>query len=193
MLTATTVWWRLEHDAVSTEAERRVFKQCSAAVIAARMDAPWLPAFDLEGVADVSGDAKKLAKSVLKSIELPVKNMATCLPAMVEFTRQFKVMNADITASDVTRLLDISADLIKPASDALQMAATRQTAGEEPKGGDKIDFDSIQRVFHQQARVLLAWKTKHEQDIEIKLAEGNPAKLASVADAVGNIARFLGE
>lgn len=57
--------------------------------------------------------------------------------------------------------------------------------------GVTIDLESIQRVFNEQATVLQKWKEKHRKDIEAKLVEKSPAKLASVADAIENIINIL--
>lgn len=46
-------------------------------------------------------------------------------------------------------------------------------------------------MFGEQAAGLQKWKEKHREDIEVKLVEKSPAKLASVADAIENIAKVL--
>jgi hypothetical protein len=89
------------------------------------------------------------------------------------------------------QLLDSAVDLIEPASQALAEAAKSAARNKRPKDAVKVDLESIQRVFDEQAAVLQKWKEKHRQDIEVKLVEKSPAKLASVADAIENIASVL--
>jgi hypothetical protein len=93
----------------------------------------------------------------------------------------------------VTRLLDISVDLITPATEAFSKATKDATADTRSRDDPIVDLESIQRVFEEQSAQLQKWKVKHREDIVLKLAENNPAKLASVADAVENIAKVLGK
>jgi hypothetical protein len=187
------VWWNHEAAIASKKEEWRIaIEQCGAAVTTARDHAPWLPSFDPDDINDVGTDPDGSTAAVLRGVTLLVNNLENFLPSVVNFSRQYTIHNTDIDASDVARLLDISVDHIEPASEALSKAARRAADG-EPRDGVRVDFESIQRVFHEQAEALQKWKAKHRQDIETKLAEKNPAKLASASDAIMNIATLLGK
>ena len=106
---------------------------------------------------------------------------------MIEFCRQWRTQFDDVDASDVVALLDISVDLIAPAAEVLSKVEPPSKV--EPRS--RIDIESISRVFDEQASVLRKWKDKNRHTIETKLVSQSPAKLASAANAVGNIAKLL--
>jgi hypothetical protein len=86
----------------------------------------------------------------------------------------------------------MSVDLIAPAAKVLsQIDVNSSSSGSESK--PRLEMESINRVFDEQASVLRKWKDKNRHTIETKLVSQSPAKLASAANAVGNIAKLLSE
>lgn len=130
-------------------------------------------------------------QAVLGTIELVVHTLQSCLPSTTRMSRQYSMQSEDMLASDVTRLLDISVDLIDPASKAFSYVAEQSTTKDLAGNAATVEFQSIRRVFDEQAAILRDWNAKHTQDIELKLANNSPAKLASIADSVQRIVTIL--
>jgi hypothetical protein len=172
---------------------RRLVEQCITAMSQARSAFPALHGFDLDDLEDYPAEPGDITTFILSLVERLVNSLTDCLPAMIDFSRQFRPRNSSITASEVAELLGISVNLLEPASIALSAASKEEVVESRQEAGEEVDFNSIQRQFEEQAAVLRKWKEKNIEDIEIKLGPRNPAKFASVADAVGNIARLLGE
>ncbi|KAI0872174.1 hypothetical protein GGS24DRAFT_508996 [Hypoxylon argillaceum] len=125
--------------------------------------------------------------------QVGMKDFSMMLGNKAESTKAALRTVEDLLASEVVRLLDASVDLIEPASHALTEAANLAVRNKRTTDGVTIDLELIQRVFDEQATVLRKWKEKHRKDIEVKLVEKSPAKLASVADAIENIINILME
>lgn len=192
-----TVWWWQERNIAASQLEGHItaqqeahtmLQQCAAAVTSARANAPWLPVFEPIDIEAHGGNPNLLTEAVFETIKIHVDNLVNCLPSVVNFSRQYFTREPEIQAPDVARLLDICVDSIAPASIALSKAAHSATVDD-----GSIDFESIERVFDEQAKARQKWREKHRQDIETRLAENNPAKLASAADSIGNIAVILGK
>lgn len=192
-------WWESLADPASRDSDWHVtLEMCSQAVLKAHENATWLPYFnpgDIGGNGDIGDKANhaRAQQAVVNTTELLIDNLVNCLPSIISFKRQYTVTDSEISASDVTQLLDISETLIEPAHEALEKARKDGSWPSDQPEKDTVDFESIQRVFEEQTRALRMWKSKHREDVEIKLADRNPAKLASVADTIGNLAAILGE
>jgi hypothetical protein len=173
---------------------RTALESYAAAIYQVYVEIPKLPQVGTDDLLDATtSNPAESTKAVLRTIELVIRNLGNILPSIVSFTRQHTVQSESIAASDVTRLLDISVDLITPATEAFSKATKDATADTRSRDDPIVDLESIQRVFEEQSAQLQKWKVKHREDIVLKLAENNPAKLASVADAVENIAKVLGK
>jgi len=188
----TVVWTRETKNDLRGE-WRRLVEQCITAISQARSGLPTPHGFDSDDLEDYPAEPDDMTAFVLSSVERLVDSLTNCLPAMIDFSRQFRPRNSSITASDVVELLGISVNLLEPASTALSAASKGEVVDSRQGAGENVDFNSIQRQFEEQAAILRKWKEKNMEDIEVKLGPRNPAKFASVADAVGNIARLLGE
>lgn len=142
--------------------------------------------------ADVDGSRDDLKAAAIRSLKLVIGSLRDCLPSIVSFSRTCMTLKDEIPAADdVAELLEASVQLLGPGSEALSRATAM--AKVQPDKSSLVDIESINEVFNQQAICLEKWAEKHKSDIKIKLANKNPAKLASVADAVENIAFFLGK
>ena len=165
---------------------------CAAAMAEIRIQFFELPQADADDLLNGQKNSpEESTKAVLRTVELILENLGQFLPSLVRFSRQYAVPHERITASDVTRLLDLSIALIPSASEAFSDASKADRVESFSKGDSSVDLEAIQRVFQEQTAQLQKWQAKHREDVELKLAEGSPAKLASVADAVENIAKFL--
>jgi hypothetical protein len=188
-------WWAPKARRPTMDIERRTaLESCAAAIYQVYVEIPKLPRVGTDDLLDATtSNPAESTKAVLRTIELVIRNLGNILPSIVSFTRQHTFQSESIAASDVTRLLDISVDLITPATEAFSKATKDAMADTRSRDDPIVDLESIQRVFEEQSAQLQKWKVKHREDIVLKLAENNPAKLASVADAVENIAKVLGK
>ncbi|KAK7408679.1 hypothetical protein QQX98_009147 [Neonectria punicea] len=186
------VWWQQEISDKSTDGELHILlSQCADAMMEAKQDFPWLQTSEPGDIKVPRSDIDGLTGAALEIVQLLVNNLATCLPSIVDFCR--KRQRSEISAADVAEMLQLSVELIEPASEALSQAAANARADSTSTDESKVDFDHIRSVFDKQSAELTKWREKHGQDIVAKLAQKNDAKLAAVADTVGNIADFLGK
>lgn len=168
-----------------------VLARCSSTMERIRTELPSLPEVGMEDFTKTSRDTAGSTVAALRTVELCIRTLRNCVFSTVRFAREYPIQIEDLHASDVVWLLDVSVDLIEPASQALTKAAKLAARNKRPKDTVNLDLELVQRVFGEQAAVLQKWKEKHREDIEVKLVEKSPAKLASVADAIENIAKFL--
>ncbi|KAH7118521.1 hypothetical protein B0J13DRAFT_532602 [Dactylonectria estremocensis] len=186
------VWWQQEISDKSTDRElRALLGQCATTLMQAQKDFPWLPTLEPGDIELTIHGNDGVAGAALEIVQVLVNNLATCLPSIVDFCR--KRQRQEISAADVVDMLQLSVELIEPASDALSQAAANANADNASTNESKVDFDHIRSVFDKQSAELAKWREKHGQDIVTKLAQKNNAKLAAVADTVGNIANYFVE
>ncbi|KAI1328468.1 hypothetical protein F5Y16DRAFT_398399 [Xylariaceae sp. FL0255] len=186
------VWWANNVEEKSLQDEWHVvLARCTAAIEQVHSELPGLPEVGMDDFSKTKRDAAGSTKAVLRTVELCIRTLRNCLPPTINFARAYPIQIEDLPASEVARLLDVSVDLIEPAAQAFKKAVGSTARKKEPKDVVEVDLDSIYNVFNAQAAILQEWKDKHRQDIELKLGENSPAKLASIADAIENITSVL--
>jgi hypothetical protein len=188
---------------------KEAMKMCTDSGQAACREIPSLLDVDAKDLERSRHTPEETNSIALTTIEIVVRTLQSCLPATTMISRQYSMQSEVRQASDVTRLLDISMNLIDPVRKAFSQIPVLYTpkflmkdqgkdskddqAQDKTKDAASVDFESISRVFDEQAKALQDWKTKHKSDFELELANSSPAKLASIADSIQNIMAILCE
>jgi flagellar biosynthesis/type III secretory pathway ATPase len=160
---------------------------------------PTFPPTDIDDLtraaAKASARAKSFKPTILRTANLIVETLRDSIMVVLDRSRTHRARTSEnMTASEVTRLLDASVDLIAPASEAVSKAAcSTRVAGKDTAQTNSLAVESVQRVFEEQAAQLKKWKTKHREAIALKLADKNPAKMAAIAEALETIVQVLDE
>lgn len=129
------VWWahRVKGSKTMPKEWPVVLARCSSTVERIRTELPSLPEVGMEDFTKTSRDTAGSTVAALRTVELCIRTLRNCVSSTVRFAREYPIQIEDLHASDVVRLLDVSVDLIEPASQALTKAAKLAARNKRPR------------------------------------------------------------
>ncbi|KAH8668957.1 hypothetical protein BX600DRAFT_265926 [Xylariales sp. PMI_506] len=190
------IWWlQARREAISGKWYHQI-QECTNNINHVFSKIPDLPDAGVADFVKANRSAAESARVVLETIGLVVKTLEKSVPSTTRIAREYSIQSENMAAADVTQLLDTCVELIDPAAEALSRVSKvspNMTSRALQKSPAPVESLSILQAFNTQALRLRSWKALYREDIELKLADKNPAKLASLAEAIKNIVAIMSE